>query len=69
MPMHAKLKAVNPLPEFVLRAVFQNGEERMYAVMPGLFEQVAIDPSGHAVVWNDKLDPASEKITNEINSK
>ena len=75
--MNAKLKTVSPLPGFALRAVFQNGEERIYAVsrlldeipafkafstMPGLFEQAAVDPSGYAVVWNDELDLASEEI-------
>ena len=75
--MNAKLKAVTPLPGLSLRAVFQDGEERIYAVsrlldeipafrafsiMPGLFEQVAIEPGGYAVVWNDELDLAGEEI-------
>ena len=65
------------MPGFALKAVFHDGEERVYAVsrlfaeipefkafpsMPGLFEQAKIDPTGYAVVWNDELDLASEEI-------
>jgi len=65
------------MPGFALKAVFQNGEGRVYAVsrlfgeipefkaftaMPGLFEQASVDPTGCAVVWNDELDLASEEI-------
>ena len=75
--MNAKLKTVTPLHGLALRAVFHNGEERIYAVsrlldeipafkafstMPGLFEQASVEPGGHAVVWNDELDLASEEI-------
>ena len=75
--MIPKLRTVKTMPGFALDAVFQNGEERVYAVsrlfdeipefkafssVPGLFEQASVDPTGHAVVWNDELDLASEEI-------
>ena len=75
--MNPTLHTVVTMPDFTLKAVFQNGEVRMYEVsrlfgeipefatlpaMPGLFEQASVDPSGRAVIWNDELDLASEEI-------
>ena len=75
--MNPSLRTVVTMPDFTLKAVFQNGEVRVYAVsrlfeeipeftalpaIPGLFEQASVDPSGRAVVWNDELDLASEEI-------
>jgi len=67
------------LPGLRLRAVFQDGELKIYDVapiqerwpvfrslkeIPGLFELVQVDTGGYGIVWNDEIDLAAEEIWN-----
>ncbi len=68
---------LKPLPDFILWAEFNNGKQTCHRVselfdripafqdlrnIPGLFEQVRIDPGGYGVSWNDNLDLAAEEL-------
>ena len=69
--MFYKVESVEPLPSYVLRVVFINGEIKYYRVsslfdkwevfnelreIPGLFDQVKVDSGGYGVSWNDRID-------------
>lgn len=69
--MFHKIESVEPLPSYVLRVVFTNGEIKYYRVsslfdkweafnelreIPGLFNQVKVDSGGYGVSWNDQID-------------
>ncbi len=69
--MFHKLNAVSPLPGFRLLAVFSDGTAKQYDMkplfaqypvfeplrdIPGLFEQVGVDPGGYGISWNDDID-------------
>ena len=75
--MAHRIKSVQPLENFVLLAVFQNGVEKKYDMgnlypvfpqfkafedVPGLFGQVRVDTGGYGVSWNDELDLDAEDI-------
>ena len=75
--MTHRIKSVQPLENFVLLAVFQNGVEKKYDMyrlypvfpqfkafenVPGLFNQVKVDAGGYGVSWNDELDLDAEDI-------
>ncbi len=75
--MTHRIKSVQPLENFVLLAVFQNGIEKKYDMgrlypvfpqfrafenVPGLFNQVKVDAGGYGVSWNDELDLDAEDI-------
>ena len=62
---------------FVLQVVFDDGKDVLYNVrddidtipsyqdlktIPGLFNQVQLDPSRTCVFWNDMIDLASDTI-------
>ena len=75
--MTHRIKSVQPLENFVLLAVFQNGVEKKYDIdrlypvfpqfkafenVPELFNQVKVDAGGYGVSWNDELDLDAEDI-------
>lgn len=65
--MNPRVKSIQPMPDFVLEVVFNNGEKKKFDVKPymnfGLFKelkdhslfQTATAKSG-TVVWNNGLD-------------
>lgn len=69
--MYHKIKSAAPLPDYTLRVCFSDGTAVDYCVaqlfdridafqvfrtIPGLFEQVQVDPGGYGISWNDDLD-------------
>lgn len=75
--MFYKVKAVSPLPNFVLAVSFENGEKKRYDVKPlfdkweifrmlsivrGLFEQVKVDDHGYGISWNDDIDLSCNEL-------
>lgn len=69
--MFHKIQSVTPLPDFRLLAHFTDGTSKNYDVaplfdempvfsplrdVPGLFEQVSVDPGGYGISWNDDID-------------
>ena len=75
--MLPRIKAVNPMPEYQLHVVFDDGKAVIYDVMDdirhiesyrdlltihGLFNQVCLDPSRTCVYWNDEIDLPSDTI-------
>ena len=72
-----RLKNVTPLPDFMLRAEFQDGTIKTYDVKPimskipvfdmlryvhGLFEQVRVDAGGYGIVWNELIDLSCDEL-------
>ena len=75
--MFHKVKDIQPLDEFNLLVIFQNGEKKKYDVRPlfekwdafrmlastvGLFRQVKVDAGGYGISWNDELDLACNEL-------
>ena len=75
--MHAIVKKIEPLPEYRLMALFDNGEQRIYDVTPwiknkrafaplrdtrGLFERVRTDCGGMGIAWNDEIDLDADEL-------
>ena len=75
--MFHKLTAVTPLPDFQLIVRFADGCSKSYdlsplirkmqvfqplAEVPGLFEQVSVDPGGYGISWNDDIDLDGNEI-------
>lgn len=75
--MMPRIKDITPLPDFLLRVVFDDGKAVLYDVkedieqiesyrdlrsITGLFNQVQLDPSRTCVFWNDRIDLASDTI-------
>lgn len=75
--MIPKIKAVTPLPDFFLIAVFDDGKSVLYDVkedmeqiesyrdlrsITGLFNQAQLDQSRTCVFWNDRIDLPSDTI-------
>ena len=75
--MIPKIKSVNPLKNYLLQVVFDDGKECIYDVNDdintikgyadlkntyGLFEQVKLDESRTCVFWNDFIDLPSDAI-------
>ena len=68
--MFERIKSVEPLNNFVLRAVFENGVTKLYDVKPvmdkivdfqdlknnNIFKNVKVDIGGYGISWNDYLD-------------
>ena len=68
--MFEKIKSIEPLNDFVLRAIFENGIVRLYDVKPimnkigafqdlknnRIFKNVKVDTGGYGISWNDYLD-------------
>ena len=72
-----KISSVEPLPNYCLDVMFQNGEKRMYDVsllfsrwpafksfeyITSLFETVRVDAGGYGIMWNDELDLSCDEI-------
>ena len=68
--MFEKVKSIEPLNDFMLRAVFENGTIKLYDVKPimnkitdfqdlknnKIFKNVKVDAGGYGISWNDYLD-------------
>ncbi len=75
--MIPKIKTVEPLKDFVLHIVFDDGKKVLYDVkddietlpefkqlteIQGLWEQLQLDSSRTCVYWNDRIDLASDTL-------
>ncbi len=75
--MFPKIKKVIPLAGYILFIVFENGEEKQYAIqtackkwnifenlliIPHLFEQVKLDQGGYGIIWNDEIDLSANEL-------
>lgn len=75
--MIPRIKDITPLPDFLLRVVFDDGKVVLYDVkedmeqiesyrdlrsIVGLFGQVRLDQSRTCVFWNDQIDLPSDTI-------
>ncbi len=75
--MLQRIKTIEPLPDYYLRTVFDDGYVVIYDVkedieqipsfhaletVAGLFNQVQLDPSRTCVFWNDRIDLPSDTI-------
>ena len=75
--MSHKITSVAPMQDLALLVHFAGGQAKTYSVkpltdqipafrslkeIPGLFEQVRVEPGGYAVSWNDDLDLDGEEI-------
>lgn len=75
--MFHKITEITVLPGWRLLARFNGGQALAYDLapliasvpafrslksVPGLMEQVRIDPGGHGISWNDELDLSAEEI-------
>ena len=75
--MLQRIKTIEPLPDYCLRAVFDDGKILVYDVkedmeqipsyralktVTGLFNQVQLDKSRTCVFWNDEIDLPSDTI-------
>ena len=75
--MFHKITSVTPMQDLTLLVHFSDGQAKTYAVrpllaripafrsleeIPGLFNQVHVEPGGYAVAWNDDLDLDGEEI-------
>lgn len=68
--MFEKIKSVEPLNNFILRVVFENGVTKLYDINPvikkiedfqvlknnNIFKNVKVDLGGYGISWNDDLD-------------
>ena len=75
--MIPRIKTVDPLPDYKLKVLFDDGKTVIYnvkedietiesykdlAFVQGLFEQVQLDESRTCVYWNDQIDLPSDTI-------
>jgi len=75
--MIPRIKELVPLPDFLLRVVFDDGKTVLYDVkedmeqiptyrdlrlIRGLFDQVQLDKSRTCVFWNEEIDLPSDTI-------
>jgi len=75
--MFHKIKSVAALPEFCLLVHFIDGNAKQYDMkplldsddvfddlkaVPGLFDQVVVDPGGYGISWNDDIDLACDEL-------
>ena len=75
--MIPRIKTVEPMPDYKLKVLFDDGKTVIYnvkedietiesykdlAVVQGLFEQVQLDESRTCVFWNDQIDLPSDTI-------
>ncbi|MCL2043336.1 MAG: DUF2442 domain-containing protein [Treponema sp.] len=75
--MFHTVKSVDPLPDFNLHIIFNNGDAKIYDVKPminkheafqafyltyKLFEQVKIDGGGYGVSWNEDIDLSCNEL-------
>ena len=75
--MLQRIKTIEPLPDYCLRASFDDGQIVIYdvkedmkqipsyralATVVGLFNQVQLDESRTCVFWNSEIDLSSDMI-------
>jgi len=75
--MFYKVKAVNPMYNYILKVYFENGEIKYYDLNPlftkwsifqdlksikGLFDKVKVDLGGYGVSWNDEIDISCNEL-------
>ena len=75
--MIPKIKMVEPMPDYKLKVLFDDGKTVIYNVkedietiesykdlvaVHGLFQQVQLDESRTRVYWNDQIDLPSDTI-------
>ena len=75
--MIPRIKIVEPLPDYKLKVLFDDGKTVIYdvkedidtiesykdlATVHGLFQQVQLDESRTCVYWNDQIDLPSDTI-------
>jgi hypothetical protein len=75
--MFHKITTITSLPDLRLLAHFSDGQAKEYDLkpllerfdafrvlcdVPGLCEQVQVDPGGYGISWNDDLDLSSDEI-------
>ena len=75
--MIPRIKSVDPLDDYILHVVFDDGKEVLYDVkedidaiesyknlqeIHGFFRQVQLDKSRTCVFWNDEIDLPSDAI-------
>jgi hypothetical protein len=75
--MFHKITTITPLPDLRLLAHFSDGQAKEYDLkpllerfdafrvlrdVPGLCEQVQVDPGGYGISWSDDLDLSSDEI-------
>ena len=75
--MIPKIKMVEPMPDYKLKVLFDDGKTVIYnvkddietiesykdlAAVRGLFQQVQLDESRTCVYWNDQIDLPSDTI-------
>ena len=75
--MLQRIKTIEPLPNYCLRAFFDDGQVVIYdakddirhipsyrslTTIAGLFDQVQLDPSRTCVFWNDEIDLPSDAV-------
>jgi hypothetical protein len=75
--MIPRIKMVEPMPDYKLKVLFDDGKTVIYnvkedietidsykdlAIVQGLFEQVQLDESRTCVYWNDRIDLPSDTI-------
>ena len=75
--MFHKIKTIKYLPDYSLLIHFENEETKQYNVkplvnelepfkalmyVPGLFEQVKVDPGGYGISWNDEIDLSCNEL-------
>ena len=75
--MILRIKMVEPMPDYKLKVLFDDGKTVIYnvkegietiesykdlATVHGLFEQVQLDESRTCVYWNDQIDLPSDTI-------
>ena len=74
--MFHKLTSITPLPDYLLKAVFEDGSERQYDIKPlfekwgvfraltenDLFLSVKVDDGGYGISWNDEIDLSCDEL-------
>jgi len=75
--MYHRIRTIEAMDDYMLRAVFLDGSIRIYDVKPlfdeievfqnlknitGLFEQVRVDANGYGICWNDEIDLECDEL-------
>jgi len=74
--MIVRISKIEPLPDLMLRVVFDDGKKVLYdvkedldlpgynilATVPGLFEKASLDTSRTWINWTDRVDLPSDYI-------
>lgn len=55
--MFRKIISAEPLENYVLRLVFQDGNTELFDVKPMIEQkQLKVDTGGYGISWNDSID-------------